>query len=234
MQKAGIRIPDLLNKLEKFYGKQEPCWPVDPYEFIVWWHCGYPASDATCTKGWDKLKSEIGIEPHDLLAAAPRKLASALKAGGMVPELRALRLKEVAMRVEDKLGGDLRAALAGPLSEVRKTLKKFPGIADPGADRILLFEGITAIAAVPSNATQVLVRILHGRERENYGVNYREGQQAIEAEVPATCDARTRAYLLVKRHGQEICKRKKPKCEECPVSSNCAFFARQRGASLAG
>ena len=164
MPQARITIPELLDQLEKFYGTQEPCWPVDPYEFIVWWQCGYPASDAACTKGWDKLKSEVGIEPGNLLAGTPRKLASALKAGGMVPELRALRLKEIAMRVKDEFGGDLRLPLAEPLSAVRKTLKKFPGIADPGADRILLFGGIAPIAAVPSNCTQVLVRVLFRQE----------------------------------------------------------------------
>ena len=228
MHKAGINIPDLLDKLEKSYGKQEPCWPVEPYEFIVWWHCGYPASDAACTKGWDKLKSEVGISPQNLLAAKPPKLASALKAGGMIPELRALRLKEVAMWVKDKLGGDLRAALAGPLSEARKTLKKFPGIADPGADRILLFAGIAPIAAVPSNCTQVLARVLYGQEQGNYGVNYRKTQQAIAAEVRETFDARMRTYLLLKQHGQEICKRTSPKCEKCPINSSCAYFARHR------
>ena len=228
MRKARLTTADLLDKLEKFYGKQEPCWPIDPYEFIVWWQCGYPASDAACTKGWEKLKSEVGIEPHNLLAATPRKLASAVKAGGMVPELRALRLKEIAMRVKDEFGGDLRGTLVGPLSKARKTLKKFPCIADPGADRILLFAGITPMAAVPSNGPQVLVRVLYGQERENYGVNYRQARLAIATEVPETCDARTRAYLLLKHHGQEICKRTKPKCEECPVSSNCAFFAGYR------
>jgi hypothetical protein len=30
------------------------------------------------------------------------------------------------------------------------------------------------------------------------------GQQAIAAEVPETIDARARAYLLLKRHGQEV------------------------------
>jgi endonuclease III len=228
MRSPGHTIPDVLDQLEKFYGKQEPCWPVDPYEFIVWWHCGYPASDAACTKGWNELKSEVGVEPHNLLAATPRKLASALKPGGMVPELRALRLKEVAMKVKDELGGDLRAALIGSLSKSRKTLKGFPGIADPGADRILLFAGIAPIAAIPSNGTQVLVRILYGEERESYIANYREAQDAIAAGVAETFDARTRAYLLLKRHGQEICKRTKPKCEQCPVSSDCAFFAGHR------
>jgi endonuclease III len=79
----------------------------------------------------------------------------------------------------------------------------------------------------------VLVRILHGRERENYGVTYREAQEAIEAEVPAKFDARIRAYLLLKRHGQELCKGAKPKCDQCPVNSLCAYFAgkhRGRGA----
>ena len=228
MPQARITIPELLDQLEKFYGTQEPCWPVDPYEFIVWWQCGYPASDAACTKGWDKLKSEVGIEPGNLLAGTPRKLASALKAGGMVPELRALRLKEIAMRVKDEFGGDLRLSLAGPLSAARKTLKKFPGIADPVADRILLFGGIAPIAAVPSNCTQVLVRVLFGQEDKSYGANYRNAQSAIAATVPETFDARTRAYLLLKQHGQEVCKRTKPRCDQCPISSDCAFFARHR------
>lgn len=59
----------MFDRLEKFYGKQETCWPVDPYEFLVCWHCGYPASDAACEKGWDKLKSVVGIELHNLLEA---------------------------------------------------------------------------------------------------------------------------------------------------------------------
>jgi hypothetical protein len=27
MRKAAVTIPKLLDLLEKFYGKQEPCWP---------------------------------------------------------------------------------------------------------------------------------------------------------------------------------------------------------------
>jgi endonuclease III len=146
----------------------------------------------------------------------------------MVPELRAMRLKEIAARVLNEFGGDLRASLAGPMARVRKILKTFPGMADAGADRILLFAGIAPVAAVPSNCPQVLVRIQRGQERENYGVTYGEAQRAIAAEVPETVDARTRAYLLLKRHGQELCKRTKPKCEQCPIQAECAFFAGKR------
>jgi endonuclease III len=222
------RIPAVLTGLEAFYGKQEPWWPTDPYLFLVWWHCGYPASDATCAKGWIALNQEIGVEPQQLLAASPSRLAKALRAGGMVPGVRARRLQDIAARVTDEFGSDLAAALVGPAARARKILKTFPGIADPGADRILLWSGIAAVAAVPSNCPHVLVRIQRGPEGDDYGGTYREAQEAIEAEVPGTFEARTRAYLLLKRHGQELCKRTKPKCAECPVSAACAFFAGSR------
>jgi endonuclease III len=234
MPKAAPSVPEILDQLESHYGSQEPSWPTDPYQFLVWWHCGYPASDAACEKGWQSLTHQIGTDPQKLLAASPAKLAAALRPGGMVPELRAMRLKEIAARVKDQFAGDLRTALIGPIAQLRKTLKSFPNIADPGADRILLFGGIKPVAAVPSNCPHVLVRILHGRERENYAVTYREAQEAIEAEVPQSFDARTRAYLLLKRHGQELCKRTKPKCPQCLVRSRCAFFAGSlRGRSAA-
>ncbi len=228
MEKAALTVPQLLDKLEAHYGRQTLNWPTDPYLFLVWWHCGYPASDAACAKGWAALNQEIGADPKQILAAQPAALAHALKPGGMVPELRALRLKQIAARIKDEFGGNLRSALVGPLPQVRKTLKKFPNIADPGADRILLFGEIAPVAAVPSNCTQVLVRIRSGLERENYGVNYREAQAAIAVEVPEKFAARMRAYLLLKRHGQELCKRTKPKCDQCPVNSACAYFAGKR------
>lgn len=224
MAKTNKPLPEILDLLEDHYGPQQPCWPTDPYLFLVWWYCGYPASDAACSKGWAGLSSEIGTGIREILAASPKDMARALKPGGMVPELRGLRLKEIAARVKDEFDGDLRAALVGPMPQVRKILKSFPSIADPGADRILLFAGISPLPAVPSNCPQVAVRIKHGRERENYGVTYKEAQGMIAAEVPETFDARIRAYLLLKRHGQELCK-SKPKCLECPISAHCALFA---------
>jgi endonuclease III len=224
----------LLDALEAFHGEQAPNWPTDPYLFLIWWHCGYPASDAACAKGWAALRREIGVEPDRLLAANPAKLAAALKPGGMVPELRAMRLKEIAERVEKEFGGDLLEGLKGlTIPKIRAALKKFPNIADPGADRILLFGGISPVAAVPSNCPHVLVRIRLGQERENYGVVYKEAQGMVAAEVPAKFDARARAYLLLKVHGQKVCKRSNPKCDGCPVAGECAYFGgKSRGRAV--
>jgi endonuclease-3 len=232
LPKPAISVPKLLDLLEAHYGPQQRNFPDDPYLFLLWWHSGYPQSDSNCAKGWEALNREIGTDLHQILATPAPRLTQALKAGGMVPELRAIRLKEIASRIQDQFAADLRGALVGPLPQARKLLKQFPNIADPGADRILLFGGITPIAAVPSNSPQVLVRVRRGQEHENYGATYKEAQQEIEAGVTVKFDARTRAYLLLKRHGQEICKRTRPKCDMCPVSSVCAYFAgHKRGRS---
>jgi endonuclease-3 len=225
---SRLNLGEILNSLEKFYGPQEPSFPVEPYEFLVWWYCGYPASDAACTKGWNGLTHDLGIDPGKLLHAKPAKLAAAIKPGGMLPDLRAEHIRELAFRVENEFGGDLRAALAGPIAKARKILKTFHSIADPGADRILLFAGISPVAAVPSNCTGVLMRILNGSEGKNYSATYREEQRIIASELPETFDARTRAYLLLKHHGQQLCKRTNPKCEKCPVNRSCAYVTQSR------
>ena len=79
-------------------------------------------------------------------------------------------------------------------------------------------------------------QIIHDRTTRDYAMylngelvgfarTYREAQQAIEAEVPGKFDARQRAYLLLKIHGQQLCKRTSPKCPECPVRPHCAYAA---------
>jgi len=219
-------LPRLLDILAASHGEKSAEWPTDPYLFLVWLHCGYPASDSRCARGWESLTSQIGVDPQRLLTANPTRLASALKPGGMVPELRAMRLKEIAERVLKQYAGDLRAGLNGlSLTQARAVLKQFPGIADPGADRILLFAGISPIAAVPSNCPHVLVRIQVGQEHQNYLRTYREAQQMLADGLPSTFDSRSRAYLLLKYHGQQLCKSSNPKCHICPVAPNCAFAA---------
>ena len=221
----------LLDTLEASYGPQKPAWPTDPYQFLLWWYCAYPASDAKCAKGWESLHKNIGLEPRRILAADSARLALALKPGGMFAEQRALHLKETADRVLEEFGGDLAGALKRlPLSKARAALKTFPGIANPGADRILLFAGISPVAAVPSSCTHVAARIFQSATRGNYSREYADAQQMIEQDIPPSFDARQRAYLLLKYHGQEICKRSSPLCSACPVARSCAYARAKRKA----
>ncbi|HVP32725.1 MAG TPA: hypothetical protein VMT09_03675 [Steroidobacteraceae bacterium] len=215
-----------IDALEGFYGRQAPGWPTDPFLFLIWWHCGYPPSEERCGLGWDALTAAVGVTPAALAAARSATLTRALRAGGLVPEQRAARVRAIARRVQAEFAGDLRAALARvPEADARKLLREFPGIGAPGADRILLFAALAPVAAVPSSCPQVPVRIQSGREGPKYGATYVQARQLLEAQLPATLAARSRAYLLLQRHGRQLCKSKNPQCGACPICGSCAYFA---------
>jgi endonuclease-3 len=239
MKKTAPSLAGILDQLERHYGEQVAVGPRAPYERILFVNCGYPATDASCTKGYEALKREVGTKPEEILAAPKEKLAKLMRLGGIVPELRAERLKTIARMVNELFGGDLQRALGKMMQDekmpadkrirrVKATLKEFPVIGEPGADKILLFARLAQVAAVPSACVAVPQRIRFGAEDKNYSAGYRAAQEAMSAELPETFDARQRAYLLLKRHGAEICKRTKPKCEICPVGGMCAYFREKR------
>ena len=229
------KLPEILNSLEKRYGAQKLAGPNNPYEMIVFVNCGYPATDLSCMKGYKPLKAEVGTKPDQILKAPSAKIAKLTKDAGMFPELRAERLKLIARITTENFGGDLNWAIARMMKDgntpqdkrlrrVKNALKEFPVIGEPGADKILLFAGLATVAAVPSAQTGVPQRIFFGTEDKNYGKGYRSAQEAMSAELPQDFAARQRGYLLLKKHGQEICKGTKPKCEICPISGMCEYF----------
>lgn len=240
MQKSKRGLGRILDALEKHYGEQAVAGPNDPYEMILFVNCGYPATDASCSRGYEALNHDIGTKPGKILDAPKTKLAKLMRLGGIVPEVRAERLKIIARIVKEEFGGDLKWSLEKLMREekkeagkgirlAKKALKEFPVIGEPGADKILLFAGLAPVAAVPSACPAVPQRILFGEEDKNYGAGYRAAQEALTVELPEKFETRQRAYLLLKRHGQEICKRAKPKCELCPISSDCLYFQEGRG-----
>jgi len=225
----------VLETLEQLYGPQKPAGPSDPYEMIVFVNCGYPATDVSCAKGFEALKREVGLKPEKILDAPKAKLAKLMQLGGIVPELRADKLKEIARMVKDQFGKDLLAALKKWIVEGKKqpgsgirgaksALQKFPVIGEPGAEKILLFSRLAPVAAVPSAFVAVPMRLWFGETGKNYAADYRAAREILNAGLPESFEARQRAYLLLKKHGQETCKRSTPKCEICPLTGQCAYF----------
>jgi endonuclease-3 len=229
MAKIKTRMARVLDRLEKFYGKPKPPKLTDAYEMVLHRNAGYPQSDVNCDKGFAALKKEIGLKPADILAVPVERLREALRAGGIVPELRAERLRHIAACVETEFGGDLDAVLKRSVAGAKKALRKFPTLGEAGAEKILLFTGTAPMAAVPSNCIHVPLRLGFGRENKNWAASYKSAQQTIREQLPETCAAQLRAYLLFKQHGQTLCKSARPKCEECPVTGECDYFARTRG-----
>ncbi|MGB7025340.1 MAG: hypothetical protein WBD73_16230, partial [Candidatus Acidiferrales bacterium] len=175
------------------------------------------------------LKKQIGLAPKKILSASDEALRDVARAGGMMPELRAQRLRDIAARVLEEFGGNMRAVMKRPLRDAKRALKKFPTIADATAEKILLFSKTAPVAAVPSNCVHVPLRLFGGKpdlaRTQWYGA-YRLMQDILREALPETCEAQIRAYLLIKRHAAETCKLAHPRCDQCPVASLCPFYLR--------
>jgi hypothetical protein len=100
---------------------------------------GYLVDDDSREAAFAVLRTRVGLKPTDILSASTGELVGITKIGGIRPELRAQRLREIAQIVMNDFAGDLNNALQLPYARAVKALKTFPSVGDPGAKKILLF-----------------------------------------------------------------------------------------------
>lgn len=220
----GLNLPDLISRLEAFYGTPQPPTVTDPFEMILWENVAYLVDDERRARVFARLQEMVELDPEEILATPPRVLAEVISDGGMQPDMRAGKLIAAADEVLQLGVEGLRELVRTAPEKARKKLKRFPGIGEPGADKILLFSHAIRTLAPDSNALRTLVRLGFGEEDENYGRMYRSAANAVASQLPPDFPWLIRAHQLLRRHGQEICKRTVPLCEACPLTEGCRWF----------
>ncbi len=215
----------IIRKLEKFYGRPKPPKITDPLEIILLENVAYLADDEKRAGAFAALKKNVGTRADQILKASQQQLEEVTRMGGIVPELRAQRLRQIAELVHFIFKDNLTAELTKPLPHAKKSLKRFPTIGDPGAEKILMLTRSYPVLALESNGLRVLLRLGFADEKKNYSASYREVQQAIAGQLPSDYDNLIAAHQLLRQHGQELCKRTRPLCEAgCPLTKDCQYF----------
>ncbi|HKM86853.1 MAG TPA: hypothetical protein VJW96_11645 [Terriglobales bacterium] len=222
---ATPTLTQVMDRLFKFYGAPAPPPVTDAFEQVLWENVAYLADDEKRAAAFLALRKTVGLRPEDMLKAKPEKLLAVTRMGGMVPELRAQRLRQSAEIVQILLQGKLNAVLDESLPKAKKTLQRFPTIGEPGAEKILMFAGKYAVFGLESNGLRVLLRLGFAEEQKSYSASYRGVKSAISGQLPQDCKSLVTAHQLLRRHGQELCKRSRPLCDECPLKDSCAYAA---------
>jgi endonuclease III len=221
-------LKKIIARLAAHYGKPKPPITTDPFELILLENVAYLVSDERREKTFNLLCKEVGTKPHQILAAAPDKLLQATNLGGMNPQQRVTRLREIALIAMDEFGGDLGQALKLPLSKAKQALRKFPGIGEPTAEKILLLTRSYPVLGLDSNGLRVLLRLGFGEEKQkNYSATYRSVQEALKHQLNDDYDWLISAHVLLRQHGKELCKTSAPLCEKCGIRKHCAYFQKQ-------
>ncbi len=229
MPKARKSFQKIIDEFEEFYGRPEPPKVTDPLGMVLLENVAYLLSDDRREQAFNALRERVGLTPPEILMAHEETLLEVAHLGGMHPAARVEKLRRIAQIALQEFDGDLARALKQPLAQAKKSLKKFPGIGDPGAEKILLFSRTHPILALDSNGLRVLLRLGYGEERKSYASTYRSAQKAVESELKRDYDWLIAAHQSLRRHGQELCKMKGPICSPCPLKRYCAYYKENVG-----
>jgi endonuclease III len=203
-------LATVLDRLEADAGPADPLPATDGWLLVLAENIGYLVDDSTRWAAMTTLRTTVGTEPERILAASDDDLLRVVV--GMRPAERVARLRRCA---------ELRLADPGPSSRTGTKWSAYPGIGQPGVQRIELFTGTKPVLALDANALRVLVRLGYGDPAGSYSVVYRKTQAAASAETDETVPARQRAHQLLRRHGQTVCRRSAPACSTCELADLC-------------
>jgi endonuclease-3 len=228
-----LPLARIISRLKQHYGSLDAPAAHGPFALVVWENACYLLPDDRRREVFQALEQQVGMSAKPIDRAPDSILMPLAQRGGMRPEVRVFRWREIARITLQQFDGDLDSILAKPYNEAKKALKRFPNIGDPGAEKILLFCGRVAGLPLEWNGLRVLVRLGWARQQENYGRMYREVQQNLAPVLPHDAPSLQQAFLLLREHGRVTCKEKNPHCAQCPLAHGCEHAARAAKAFLA-
>src|SRR5258706_716058 len=225
MKKGTLTFAGAIAALRRHQGAAEAPTTSDPFELVLLETVVYLATPERRRVAFEELRRTVGTRPAEILAAK-KKTLEAVTGLGILKSTFADKLRECARIVTERFGGSLSMAIKAPVAEAKRALQAFPGVGEPGAEKVLLFSGAHALLAPESNGLRVMARLGVIREEKSYSRTYAAARLAAE-ELPHTIAGMQEAHLLLQRHCQTLCRRANPQCSACPLAPHCAYAARE-------
>lgn len=224
MGRNAAKLQRVVDALRRHYGPVAPPPATDAFALVLWEKVAYLADDAKRTKAFALLERRVGLTPQAILAA-PRELLREIAATGGTVEAatRADNMRIAAELVVGEFDGSLDTVLTLPLRDAKRALQKIYGLGEPGAEKILLLSRSHRLLPLDSNGARTMVRIGYGASHKNYSTMYRSVADAARPELVDDTDWLIDAHVLLRHHGQQLCKTSAPRCELCPVASLCEY-----------
>ncbi len=222
-----LKLAAMLQALKKHYGVPESLPTKDPFELILWENVAYLAPPARRRAAFALLRQEIGLSPGRILAAS-RTALERVTAHGILKARFADKLRECARIAIEDYGADLGAVLREPLAAGKKSAAALSRHWRTRRRQDSVVRRRAKLLAPDSNALRVLMRVGFIAEDKSYARMYavepHSGRQHPRSRS-LTC---RQAHLLLKLHGQTLCKRNAPLCGPCPLAIRCPFAALDR------
>lgn len=217
-EKNQEKLMQIYNCLLDHFGPRG-WWPADSrLEVII----GAILTQAVAWKNVEKsinnLKAANLIDVKAIISIDEQLLAELIKPA-LYHRQKTKKLKAVMAYIEENYQGDLDLMFSKPLSLLREELLAIWGIGPETADSILLYAGDKEVFVVDAYTKRIFSRL--GMVDAN--ITYQELQEFLEGNLPLDVYLYNEFHALLVGLGANYCKKNRPFCQECPLSSQCKF-----------
>ena len=193
----------------------------EPIEELVATILSQNTSDANSGRAYKALRE--AFPTWEALRDAPTAaVAEAIRMGGLA-HVKAPRIQAVLRQIHAERGSfDLGFLRTMPVAEARAWLLSLPGVGRKTASCVLLFSlGMPALP-VDTHVHRLSLRLGLAPPK----TSPERTSELLEAMLPAELYYPFHVHLI--RHGREVCKAQRPRCEICPLNPHCVYFQRGR------
>ncbi|MDA0364371.1 MAG: hypothetical protein O3B31_05650 [Chloroflexi bacterium] len=160
----------------------------------------------------DRMSCEALLDcPHDVLGDLVRPSGHF--------RVKARKLQAFAQVVIDEYGGSVDALLDGDAEVVRARLLEIWGIGPETADAITLYAARQPTFVVDAYSFRLFERLDLAPGERKYETYRRFFMDRVGADVWRLNEW----HALIVRHGQQICRRSDPRCDECALLRRCPY-----------
>jgi len=208
------RLSLIYQKLYSRFGPQH-WWPADsPFEVMVGAILTQNTNWRNTERAINNLKEHKLLAPDKLYRLTPKRLASLIVPAGYY-NIKAKRLKEFLKFFIKRYQADLEKMRSEDMRNLRYQLLSINGIGPETADSILLYALGKPIFVIDAYTKRIVSR--HSLIREDAG--YEETQVLFMKNLKADVKLFNEYHALLVRLGKEICIKKNPRCEICPLKN---------------
>lgn len=217
MKSATKDIPRIHSSLKAEYGDHH--WhPYDPVATLVSTILSQNTNDVNRDRAFERLREQFST--WEAVRDAPRKeLTDAIRPAGLAPT-KAPRIQEALHRITEQRGEiELGFLNEMALEEARAWLLGIPGVGPKTAAIVLLFALGRPAFPVDTHVHRVTRRLGLIPAKTNREKAHKLLEDLIPPEIYYPF------HLNLIEHGRAVCHARNPRCDQCILQAQCAYFA---------
>ena len=190
-------------------------WPAQtPFEVIVGAILTQSTAWANVELAIANLRAARVLTPTAMLAVRTSRLAALVRPSGYFRQ-KAKKLKAFLQFLQREYRGSLKRMFHTPTEELRTKLLAVHGIGPETADSILLYAGNHPVFVVDTYTHRIFSR--HGITSAK--PDYETVRKLFESTLPADPRLLNEFHALVVNIGKNWCRKREPRCGECPLAT---------------